>query len=113
MENSEINKLVALSVMGWTVHPRNTAHYMVDGGIACWVSEWMPTRDIECAWRVVERMQELGYFPTIWLQQVADKKAWRCEFAHLQERDAVSEHESAPMAICLAALQALGVEVKV
>ena len=68
--------------------------------------------EIAAAWQVVEKMRELGWWPSMYL---AGRKSWRVYFhghdpAHLASHAASAD--TAPEAICLAALAAVGAEVK-
>lgn len=61
----EMDALVAEKVMGWEVHPRNTAHWRRKGDDGCDyrvmgdVGDWRPSRDIAAAWEVVEKTKHL------------------------------------------------------
>jgi hypothetical protein len=124
MTNREIDALVAEKVMGWAIHRRNTAWWVHkdDVDIVTWrktanVHEWQPHRRIEQAWQVYEWLESRG------LVRVCngDGDSKDCDFTPLQTRNhpsgeyclesAHGSAESYPMAICLAALKAVGVEV--
>lgn len=109
MENSEIDKLVALNVMRFNDYAE---HLWIGKAKPFYKTEWMPSREIECAWQVVERMQELGYIVIVTAQPkdtplVTDVRM--IPMGGKQQLPGSAFHSSAPMAICLAALQALGV----
>src|SRR5579872_3097927 len=72
--NSELNVLVAQKVMGWTLLPKG------DLREGCWLDEHNKklylvladfSGDIAQAWRVVEKMRELGWDTTINCHQTA------------------------------------------
>lgn len=54
MTDRELDALVAEKVMGWRIHHRNTAHYVLPGmrdyKVQALVSEWHPSTDIAAAW---------------------------------------------------------------
>lgn len=71
--------------------------------------------DIAAAWEVVEKMRANNFLFTI---NMSDNFRWECEFdlndgAFLLKSDTIGfgRSETAPHAICLAALEAVGVEV--
>ena len=70
-----------------------------------------PSTNIADAWLVVEKMRELGYSINIEAQQ---KGKWRCNIILIGNewttRIETADEDTAPMAICLAALSALEVK---
>lgn len=105
----------------------------LDELIAEKVMEWKPTEkdflrghvpdystSIEAAWQVVEKIKnDLDPRKRIWTPQIySTLKIWRCEFTLADDRasDDITfysgEAETAPHAICLAALKACEVEHK-
>jgi len=121
MENRTIDKLIAVHLFSWkkwTFHNPSRSGGIAfsheglvppeyDGSDLQHLSMIMPhySSDIAAAWMVVEKLIELGFYPAIWIKpgvvQVYDK----------DERCIVEEKAAVPMAICLAALKAVGVEV--
>jgi hypothetical protein len=118
MELGEIDALVATKIMGWKLQPKSA-----------WGTEWWngdekersiysfcPSTDIAAAWEVVDKFTADGTFARIergttgglgcpvtphW--EVGLSKDGYCYWA---------KASTAPLAICLAALKALGVKVK-
>lgn len=125
----ETDACVAEVVMGWTTSeslPETTqsGYYIVccdvdwywvdpDGKHKCSNDSahgWIPPKfstDIAAAWMVVEKMHELGFRTDLesgW-ENLHEYFAWKCKFykPHYLE---THHHETAPLAICLAALKA-------
>src|SRR5690606_29597765 len=121
MNLREIDRLVAEKVMGW----RLKSFPGGGGGFSAWLNDdgkimkyendctldaqpydfWRPTTNIADAWQVVEKFEsvdltkkELGYI--CWIH---DNGGSECNNI---------PQETAPLAICLAALKTVGVEVE-
>ncbi len=102
---------VAEKVMGWhcdgEFNWRDENNVMQD-----WVDSWWPSTDIADAWQVVEKMQERGAvfgYQTI-KEGVRGNFAWFGVLptpASSFHEDFYGEGETAPLAICRAALEAL------
>lgn len=90
----EMDALVARQVMGW---PEQDCH----PGALAWAG-WSPSTDIDSAWDVVEKMIEKH---RVDLHGLRGGKDWRCWVAGFDHADA----PTAPLAICRAALKAVGV----
>lgn len=79
-------------------------------------SEFSPTTDIGDAWRVLERLKELGFGVNIYGQKGFDYKVeiyyktFSTEFFYFDSGEVLGEEKSAPLAICKAALKAVGME---
>lgn len=117
MTDRELDALVAEKVMGiwpWLLHDEYEPKAMTcpETGI-----QTSPVRafdrystDISAAWQVVERMQVDGSWYSI--SGPADGfPRYHAEILNGWKSLAEAEAETAPRAICLAALRALGVEV--
>ncbi len=108
MDLRKIDSLIAEKVMGWKLEEGDTFDYWVfekDGRKGSIIDRiWKPTKDIADAWEVVEKIRPLGLFK---LTESIEGSWW----AEIQEYRVYNE--SAPLAICLAALKAVGVEVDV
>jgi hypothetical protein len=110
MSDEEIDELVAVEVMGWVKHHRNTAHWMKAGDdlvgyrVQAVVGEWRPSREIAAAWRVVEHLEPRhslrGFGHNRYLFESGGYVASFWTFESVAAR-------TAPRAICLAALQSL------
>lgn len=125
-----IDALIAEHVMGWKLCFYDTGKYAstpddyenassndgwlwegrTDIDLEAW--QFRPTTSIADAWLVVEKMKEKGLHCDI---VVRVNGHYGCEFEDrycIGEHDTLySEGDTAPMAICLSALKALGVEV--
>jgi hypothetical protein len=109
-----IDKLIATEVMGWRL-----CHYgfwETEFGELDSESEWSPSEDIADAWKVVEKLQvdwnvNVGTAnPYSKRKDVARKiDKYYCEV--YGEKEYVVYAETSPMAICIAALKAYGIEV--
>jgi len=90
----ELDALVAEYVMNWpTMHPLSRLRPLY-------------STDIAAAWAVLEKLRSLGF--NVELQGDAD--GWECLFLDYPEIGRC-EGDTAPFIICLAALEAVGVEV--
>lgn len=112
----ELDALVAERVIGWrnlewceacheggTIAPEG---WYGDGpGGECYLTREYSV-DIAAAWQVVEKMIDIGY--SVFVDYV---ERWRC-FITQGGGESPVEATSAPLAICLAALEAIGVEVE-
>ena len=120
----ELDHLVATKVMGWTEWRRHglfglfTRDFWVEP-IAfqppLWmlpqqVSTWHPSTDLPTAWQVVEEMSKLGYnMSLLHRSSKLYPDYWDCEFRPKGSRkppayEWVYHQETAPLAICKAAL---------
>jgi hypothetical protein len=102
----EIDKLVAIHVMGWETRKYYGSgdgyheHYIRDGGKyenVHYPDRWQPSNYIDSAWEVVEKM---GHFTQLTSDMYHGKLKWHCSFSVVDSVDA----ETAPLAICRAAL---------
>jgi Phage ABA sandwich domain len=118
MNLREIDRLVAEKVMGWEP-------FYDDGDLISFVtefgtlffsdddeSEWNPTIDIADAWQVVEKLKNTG---DVLIAKDFDDNQWEVEIT-IWQNESIHKHfvvkaETAPLAICLAALKSVGVEV--
>ena len=121
----EFNALIATEVMRWKQHSRNTIHWVsasyaneVGYDVRAIVGEWNPSYDIADAWEVWEELERLlGPSWRVRLSsacvvstsadgQMSASKYYLC--ACFRGNDVFSaDADTAPMAICLAALQAV------
>jgi Phage ABA sandwich domain len=110
----DLDSLIAEKVMRWKT-------WIADGTLdECWEtgdeynptirkSQWRPSTDISAAWEVVEKMIANG-FDDVTLDYT---DGWTAFFSDYDERAAKTRTlPSAPLAICIAALLAMGHEVK-
>ena len=119
MNNREIDALMAEKVMQWDgkhdINECEDGFYSYCRNSGCFISgfalegsekcEGHPpySSDIAAAWEVMDKMPQPGIYKR--------GSAWR---AHSEvATNAWADAETAPMAICLAALKAVGVEVSI
>lgn len=105
MDNREIDALVAEKVMGWEPHDNGegeivwthnpTRQWSVSFGHVPHYSE-----SIKAAWEVVEKNIDLGF-------EINCRSGWAAYFG-----EHIAYADSAPLAICLAALKSKGIAVK-
>jgi len=110
VDNREIDKLVAEKVMGWKVIEGKGI--MKPIGRTFWrlVDDFYPTINMESAWLVVERICEAKRWRVIMdVNETYTEVTFKTQMGSWIQ--AHSEEETAPLAICKAALKAVGVEV--
>lgn len=90
MENREIDKLIAEKVMGWETEP---------------FGPFFPSTNIQDAWSVVEKLNF-----DVKVTKYKDS-GYQCH-VFIPSNVQMVFAESAPMAICKAALKAVGIEIK-
>jgi hypothetical protein len=121
MKNWEIDKLIAEKVMGYRIIPPSThestgitndGYFVIqeetEDEDAIWINqfEFSPSTDIQDAWKVVEKLRsnerqiDVVCQPSVYFAQM-----------ELNEELVTIENKSAPMAICLAALKSVGIEI--
>lgn len=92
----ELDAQVMIKVLGCHPHPKGWSN-----GFDIFPVDWSPSRDIRAAWEVVEKLQGGLRFE---LRRRPDGGFW----AYFGE-ELSAEADTAPHAICLAALKAVGV----
>jgi len=107
-EKSEINSLVAEKIMDWAVN-ENTPYGDIfidnEGSI---IPLFYPSWQMEDAWKVVEKLREKGMLIKLYEADQHYSAFFRKVGSFYFDS---AEADSAPMAICLAALKTVGVEV--
>lgn len=115
----ELNRRVAVEVMGWFDIPGNTMWHLTPDG--SWSDktyngfhfgpdkDWSPSTDIAAAWLVVERLGMVHIELIHW----ADSDSWQCNIGGTLDRKPYQMPQSdwqdtANLAICIAALAAAG-----
>lgn len=114
----ELDALIAENVMGLPVLDYNnygtiTVSYENDENRqAVWVDLPKYSTDITAAWEVAEKLAEKGFYYEI-QQAWSQENTKRCR-VYLNDGEAryIAIGDTAPHAICLAALKALGVEIE-
>lgn len=110
----ELDKLVAEKVMGLKVVEDNEYPgeylYLNEERDPRWIPEY--SIDIADTWRVIEKLDRAGWHVTLtWVGSwTSGINAWRCLFFSYENWGEATA-STAPLAICLAALKACGVEV--
>ena len=119
----DIDREVAEKVMGW--NPNEDGDWDTPDGHWCgyYEHEWHPSTSISDAWQVVEKLNKQGIVISLMDQHGYDEeknnyRMWRVGFmdekAHEQNKSReqvwfeVEEADTAPLAICMAALKAVG-----
>lgn len=109
----EINDLIAEKVMGWelavtegTEWIPSTSYWITDIGCNYGVEEWNPTSSIDHAWMVVE-----GLNFDVKVTKYKDMNPKYQAHVFIPGNVQMVFADTSPMAICLAALKAVGVEV--
>lgn len=102
----ELDALIAEKVMGWRMLPDNE-HFKTSQG---WGPEGQSlahcprySTDIAAAWEVVSKIKKAHWNFVL----TCHHGEWTVKLNHQTEGDDISEAESAPYAICLAALKAV------
>lgn len=115
VQQEQIDRAVAIHVMRWQEDvdcpPGYRPFWHGDDGFEGPDYEyWTPSTSIADAWQVVEKLSRPKYFFHLVRLTKGD---WRCEFWLLGSGEPfrMAIHKDAPMAICLAALAVVGVEV--
>ncbi|MED5050605.1 hypothetical protein P9850_01810 [Anoxybacillus rupiensis] len=120
MNLREIDRLVAEKVMGWepVYDDGDLVSFVTEFGTLFFSDddecEWSPTIDIADAWKVVEKLRESKKFTLHDVLDKNDNKVYYAQFHWIEMRyvEYVGAHaNTAPLAICLAALKAVGFEV--
>ncbi|MED3650634.1 BC1872 family protein [Heyndrickxia sporothermodurans] len=107
MDNREIDKLIALNIMGWNenqiIEMDDYSRIAINDSFVPF--EFSPSTDIKDAWLIVEKLSKASDFE---LSKDCDDSFYICEFLFALNKVYVSRAETAPMAICLAALRTIG-----
>jgi hypothetical protein len=110
MDLRKIDALVAEHIFGW--HPtysgdRDSWNSRETGYFVRYRETFRPSEDIAAAWEVVEAMKHLH--PR--LSYCDTTCSWSCTWQNM-DRDIMVVEDTAPLAICLAALKAKGISVE-
>lgn len=110
-----LDALIATKVMGWSpLEPgRTDAWTDTSGKIRSWENtsfeSFRPSTDIRAAWEVVDQILKRGEYAFSLLSRDG-APGWRVELQRQIDDVSGFEAETAPHAICLAALKARGIE---
>lgn len=109
MKPYEIDKLVAEKVMGYEIRYGNIVRDGKRSGIPPY------SQKIEFAWRVVEKLFKDGMIVDV-LSDIQSQNEYKIGYIvkilDSSSNTIARKNESAPLAICLAALKSVGVEVE-
>ncbi|UAT29475.1 hypothetical protein K7T73_12780 [Bacillus badius] len=118
MNNREIDRLVAEKVMGWEPNlddDGTVLSYDTEFGNLFFYddneNDWSPSVNIQDAWKVVDEMRANREFRFELVTTESFSLNYKCRF-RLDDVFVKVVSKSAPLAICLAALKAVGVEVQ-
>lgn len=115
MDKAQLNRRVAVEVMGWTANEITYSFPPEQKRNGEWMyqSHFKPTEDMTQAWYVVDRMRELGWF--VMLISIMDYKdhpglSYVCRFIYEAGKPQLAEAAAIepPEAVALAALAAVG-----
>jgi hypothetical protein len=116
MNHTEIDAAVAVRVMGWHKHPTHPMGLwsLPNGDTAKLIDSWSPSTDWNDAAEVVEKMRQskwcliLRTYPSGTAEKF--ETSYRAKFYSAVSAGTLGEctYDSAPLAICLAALKAVG-----
>lgn len=120
-----IDEIIATKVMGWHVHAPVGYGYQEwadkEGGYHGFVEDFNPTDDIRCAWKVAKKLG-LALIPQSNGERKGEFNWYACDIESVQYRggeiaiipieDSGWSKPSAPLAICFAALEVVGVDVE-
>ncbi|MBA2702707.1 MAG: hypothetical protein H0U60_02530 [Blastocatellia bacterium] len=133
MDHGELDALVAEKVMGWYHKDWKTVTHGTSGWIRkhpplqeywyCKVNgkdtrmntlSWSPSTNIAAAWQVVSKMKETQPFFSLYYDDRSeiDPAYWFCDWSTEYRSGIGAKAESAPLAICLAALKTVGVNIE-
>lgn len=113
MNLREIDALVAEHIMGW-FSAGGAGWYTPDGHCISNAASFRPSVDVAMAWEVVEEFMRNGtdFFLYANFQGSTEGSRWRAGRTPIHVGEGTyAEAETAPLAICLAALKARGIEV--
>lgn len=101
MNLDELDQLAAIHVMGWDERDQELYKIMND-------RHWQPTRNISQAWKCLEKLNDIHL--SIYREYDDDGEEYFT--VHIKACGAEVLAETAPLAITLAALKAVGVEIE-
>jgi hypothetical protein len=108
MNKKEINDLVAEKVMGYVRSKFKGQEGWGTKDQHRWFSHFNPSGDISDAWLVAEKFDYVHLFR----MDDWNENKYECKLIFDNERSFYGIGETAPIAICLAAFKALGIDIK-
>jgi Phage ABA sandwich domain len=103
MNLREIDRLVAEKVMGWKLC--KYGFWETEFGDLDSETEWNPTESLDDAWVILDQFDDYELYGSPF------KNEYRCKVKKDDKWFSAESSESSALAICLAALKAVGVEV--
>jgi hypothetical protein len=109
----EIDQLIAKELFGWEWQkPRHgpcctcqrCGRANEDFGDPCHDNSCEMTEDIQNAWKIVEKMEEKGFFPQVFKNLNNFEVVWQCDFIMDQGIYGEGKAPTPAMAICMAAV---------
>lgn len=119
MELREIDILIATNIMGWSLMERYDKGLVFQDENGCEAGDIFPRKlphyssDIAAAWSVFERVGMGASCRDNQIRRIDGPliSEWRCSFQDDEGSSDATAH-TAPLAICLAALKAKGIDTK-
>jgi len=108
----ELDDIIATKIMGWerdVNHDYGKIYADKQGYMVMTVDEFKPSTEIEHAWMVVDKLNEMGY--SIETRQYANGYASVVTWLKNPQHGAIVG-DTVPNAICLAAIKEFGVEIE-
>ncbi len=99
----EIDSLIAEKIFGWKLDDESALVWLLPDGSRRGALPHYST-DIADAWQVIEHMNDRGWSPTVF----CEFQWWIANFFTDIAGSFEASAETAPLAICLAALRAMG-----
>jgi hypothetical protein len=113
----ELDALVAEKVMGWRKEATLPEYFfwkdVENGELKYHIDDWKPSTNIKYAWEVVEKLHDSGFYFTIKSPPRGKSDSyWVCIDDFYGKKYYTAHGVTAPLTICLAALEAVGVKVE-
>lgn len=97
----ELDRLIAEKAIGWRWNEHQNWYEGSGGGTGRVRTSFAPSQNISDAWEVVEALKAAE-----WTFEMVSEVRWYVHLGHDEHHDARGEAETAPLAICRAALAA-------
>ncbi len=102
--SAELDREVGIRVMGWTQAVPWSAWWNDKGPVA--PEDWSPSTSMHCAWRVLEKMESIGFSVSVNNHHEPGPSNWPWGWV-AEIGDFRAEANTAPEAICIASLAAV------
>ncbi|MGB3568429.1 MAG: hypothetical protein WBA30_14905 [Priestia megaterium] len=113
METKEIDALIAEKVMGWSVARFENINVTEAYTESCTLiigEDFSPSTKIQTAWLVVEELKQQGFYSFHTDLSLDSGQEWWSWHFSKGVNNYGSQQETAPLAICMAALKAFNIE---